>query len=199
MRSQDRLLERDGVNSAGEGIAAARPPTFSGNLRSGQTLTGVNGSFNGSPTISVARAWLRNGTPISGATGATYELVDADQGARISFRNIATNSFGSVISISLRSATVVGFPTVNAVPTVSGTRTVGETLTRVAGTFFGKATITVTGQWLRNGVAIEGATGATYELVEADEGAFVTHQSTGTNEYGAVTSVSANGTAIAGA
>lgn len=199
MRSQDRLLERDGVNSAGEGLAVATPPTFSGNLRAGQTLTGVNGAFNGSPTITVVRAWLRNGTPIAEATGATYVLAEADEGAVIRFRNTASNNFRSVTTISLPSITVVGFPTVNAVPTVSGTRTVGETLTRVEGTFFGKATITVAGQWLRNGVAIADATGATYVLVEADEGAFVTHQSTGTNEYGAVSSVSDNGTAIAGA
>jgi hypothetical protein len=198
MRSQDRLLERDGVNSAGEGLATAKPPTFSGNLRDGQVLTGVNGQFNGSSST-VVRAWLRNGTPIAGATGATYTLAVADEGARIRFRNTATNAFRTVVTDSLPSVTVVGFPTVNAVPTVSGTRTVGETLTRVEGNFFGKATITVTGQWLRNGVPIEGETGATYVLVEADEDTFITHHSTGTNEYGAVSSVSANGTAIAGA
>lgn len=102
MRSQDRLLERDGVNSAGEGLAKAEGsfPTIAGTPTVGQTLTGTNASFNGSGTITVVRAWLRNGTPIGDATGATYTLAEADAEASIVFRNTATNSFGVVVSLS---------------------------------------------------------------------------------------------------
>lgn len=91
MRSQDRLLERNGINSAGEGVVGIGGPTLAGTAQVGQTLTGTNGTFVGSGTITIARAWLRDGVPISGATGATYTLVEADEGARIRFRNIADN------------------------------------------------------------------------------------------------------------
>jgi hypothetical protein len=102
MRSQDRLLERDGVNSAGEGLAKALGsfPSIAGTPTVGETLTGTNASFNGSPTITVTRAWLRDGTPIAAATGATYVLVEADEDAVITFRNTASNAFGTVTSLS---------------------------------------------------------------------------------------------------
>ncbi len=61
--------------------------------------------------------------------------------------------------------------------TISGTSKVGETLT-------GNATVETTpaafqnGQWLRDGVAIDGADEATYDLANADAGATITFQIT---------------------
>ena len=46
-------------------------------------------------TISYARQWKRNGVPISGATGSTYQLVEDDEGAIITVTVIATNEAGS--------------------------------------------------------------------------------------------------------
>jgi copper(I)-binding protein len=198
MRSQDRLLERNGVNSAGEGLTLAGRdfPTFTGVLVEGEVLTGVNGTFAGSPTITITRAWLRDGTPIAGATGATYTLVSADDGAVIRFRNTAANAIRSVVADSLPSITVAGFPIVDDLPTIAGTAQVGEVLTGTPGTFLGKATITVTNEWLRDGVPIAGETGATYTLVADDEDAVITFRSTGTNDYGAAVSVSAPTAAV---
>ncbi len=56
-----------------------------------------------------------------------------------------------------------------AVPTITGTTTVGQTLTAVAGTYTRAAT-TTTYQWLNTDVAIEGATAGTYLLVAGDGG-----------------------------
>lgn len=100
MRSQDRLLERNGINSAGEGIRANNTPTVAGTPTVGEVLTGTNAVFIGGDTITVVRAWLRNETAIGGATGATYTLVEADEGTNVTFRNTATNSFGVVVSLS---------------------------------------------------------------------------------------------------
>jgi hypothetical protein len=111
-RSQDHLREREGVDSTGyTGGSTNDPvsltvPTKSGTAQVGQTLTGVNGTFRGNG-VTITRAWLRNGTPISGATGATYVLAEADLGATIKFRNTATNQFGSAVSDSTATAAVI--------------------------------------------------------------------------------------------
>ena len=55
----------------------------------GQTLTAGPGSISdddGLTNVSYEFQWLRNGSLIQGATGRTYTLVDADEGARISVR-----------------------------------------------------------------------------------------------------------------
>lgn len=74
-------------------------PAITGVAQVGETLTGVDGIVvNGSVT---ARAWLRDGVAISGATGSTYTLVAPDDvGAVITFRNTATGAGGSVVATS---------------------------------------------------------------------------------------------------
>lgn len=82
-------------------------------------------------------------------------------------------------------------PRQNALPTVTGTNTVGQILTGVAGTFTGDGTITVTHQWTRNGVPIAGATALTYTLVAADSGKTVRFLSIATSRFGREISASA--------
>jgi hypothetical protein len=62
-------------------------------------------------------------------------------------------------------------------PTISGTATVGRTLTATPGTFSASPT-TVTSQWLANGSPIAGATGTTLPLTAAQLGKQITYQST---------------------
>lgn len=61
-------------------------------------------------------------------------------------------------------------PVLTAAPVITGTAKVGETLSSSNGTFSGDATITYTYQWFADGVAVSGATNATYALTEADLG-----------------------------
>jgi hypothetical protein len=108
-RSQLRLRERSGVDSAGDGIRAITFPTISGTAQEGETLTGTNATFIGNPTISIARAWLRNGVAIGGATNATYVVQAGDVGNRITFRNVATSTrtdFPTVTVVSAQTAVV---------------------------------------------------------------------------------------------
>jgi len=93
-RSQRHLREIYGRDSLDGAPRRNTLPTVAGTATVGQTLTGTNGTFTGMGTITVTRAWLRDGTPIPGATGATYVLVSADAGKRIRFRNIATSQHG---------------------------------------------------------------------------------------------------------
>jgi len=88
-------------------------------------------------------------------------------------------------------------PTNNALPTISGTTTVGETLTSTTGSWMGNSTITYAYQWNRDGVAIDSATDDTYYLVGDDEGAVITCSVTATNTYGSGVATSAGTAAIA--
>lgn len=73
-------------------------PSISGTPTVGQTLTGNDGTISNG-TVS-ARRWLRNDVPISGATGSTYVLVAADEGALIEYEVDATGVGGTATEIS---------------------------------------------------------------------------------------------------
>lgn len=83
-------------------------PSISGDPTVGQTLTGSDGTISNG-TVS-ARAWLRNGSAISGATGGTYLLVVADEGANITYRVTATGAGGSAQATSAAVGPVAGEP-----------------------------------------------------------------------------------------
>ena len=123
-----------GTNSAGTATASSAPsaivqaqpsaptppvntsaPTISGTAQVGQTLTGSQGAWSGNPTPTLTNAWLRcdtNGANCAstGASGATYTLVSADEGRRMIFRVTGTNSAGTVTASSAPSAIVQAQP-----------------------------------------------------------------------------------------
>lgn len=68
-------------------------PAITGTAKVGETLSVSNGTIsNGSVT---ARQWRRGSANISGATGSTYALVSADEGATITCRLTATGAGGT--------------------------------------------------------------------------------------------------------
>jgi hypothetical protein len=79
-------------------------------------------------------------------------------------------------------------------PAVTGTATVGQTLSTTNGTWTGAPAPTFSYQWQRNGGNIAGATSSTYVLVNADAGNPVRCVVTATNPLGAV-SANSNATA----
>jgi len=92
-----------------------------------------------------------NGRPL-----ATFEVAAASYG-------------GAVITKMLRGDD----------PAISGTATVGSTLTATPGTFSASPT-TVTSEWLADGTAIPGASGTTLTLTAAQLGKTITYKSTAT-------------------
>lgn len=84
-------------------------------------------------------------------------------------------------------------PANTVAPTITGTPTVGETLTATDGTWTGTPTPTFTRVWQRSADGasgwsdISGATGDTYTLVEDDDGQYVRIQVTATNSAGSGT------------
>lgn len=99
------------VNSAN--TAPALPdnsvaPSITGTPAVGQVLTGVDGTWtNGYPaTVTTKRQWYRDGAAIAGATGQTYTLTAADEGAVIKFGVTKSNASGATAVLSNPTATV---------------------------------------------------------------------------------------------
>lgn len=130
---------------------------------------------------------------LTGTGTGARTLTMAAAGTSYSIAIRAVNAIGNGAASAAKSATsgavVIAAPTNTTAPSITGTATVGETLTAVAGTWTGSPT--VTRQWLRGGTEISGATGTTYLLVAADEGATITVQETATNAGGSADATSA--------
>jgi hypothetical protein len=104
-RSQRHKLDLYNLDSSGRRTPTTTgKPTFSGTNTVGSLQTGVDATFTGTGTITIARAWVRDNTEIPGATGATYTLQAGDSGKAIRFRNKASNAISNNLN---RGATVV--------------------------------------------------------------------------------------------
>lgn len=91
----------------------------------------------------------------------------------------------------------IGAPANSVAPTITGTARVGQTLTSTTGTWSGSPTYTR--QWFAAGVAIAGATSATYVPVAGDVGKAITVRVTATNDKGSVPVTSAPTAAVVAA
>jgi hypothetical protein len=70
-------------------ITSVAAPQVTGEARVGVTLTSTTGSWN-FDGLTFARQWLRDGQPIAGATGASYDVRGADVGHRLAVRVTAS-------------------------------------------------------------------------------------------------------------
>ena len=75
-------------------------PAITGTAQEGQTVTCSTGTKTGTPTITYAYQWKRNGSNIGSATNSTYILVSADVSQSITCQVTATNGVGSANATS---------------------------------------------------------------------------------------------------
>lgn len=171
------------AHDAGAPPANSSPPAISGSPTVGQSLTASTGSWSGDSPMSFTFRWERCDSgggacaAISGATGQTYRLGSADSGRTLRVEVTATNSAGTGTQLSAATAVVSsGAPVSTAAPRVSGSLSIGSTVTVSGGSWSGAQPITVSYQWERCDLdggrctGISGAAGATYRIGEDDAG-----------------------------
>jgi hypothetical protein len=158
-------------------------PVISGTTTLGSVLTTTNGTWSNSPT-SYTYKWRRGAAIISGATSSTYTLVIADSNASITSEVTAINAGGSTPATSNAiTAQTYTAPANTVAPVISGTTTLGSTLTSTTGTWTGNPSPTYAYQWKRGATNI-GTNSSTYVLVLADSAAAITCVVTATNALG---------------
>ncbi|MDR6988618.1 hypothetical protein J2Y66_003122 [Paenarthrobacter nitroguajacolicus] len=161
------------------GTLTAPVPTVSGTAKVGSALTAVPGAWGPAP-VTLAYQWFRSGIAVTGATSATYTLAAADLGKTMTVRVTGSKTgFTTAAKTSAATAAIAAGTLTAPVPTISGTKTVGSTLTATPGAW-GPAPVALTYQWFRGSAAISGATSATYKLVAADKGSAIKVRVTGT-------------------
>ena len=151
-------------------------------IRDGQGRLGVDGCSGcvGSCSCDVGVSVVPLGVAVTGATSATYSLVAADLGKAMTVQVTGSKTgFTTAAKTSAATAAVAVGTLTAPVPTISGTQTVGSTLTATPGTW-GPAPVALTYQWFRGSTAISGATAQTYKLVAADKGTAIKVRVTGT-------------------
>ena len=151
------------------GVFAAPVPTISGTKAVGYTLNAGLGTWTPAATTYTYQ-WYRSGAAISGATASTYKLTSTDVGKTMTVKVTGVRSgYVTKSVVSAATSAVLKVFTTAPVPTISGTRKVGSTLTAVVGTWSPTPTGT-TYKWYRSGVLISGATARTYTLTSTDRG-----------------------------
>ncbi|MCB1745208.1 MAG: cadherin-like domain-containing protein, partial [Gammaproteobacteria bacterium] len=161
------------VNDAPDGLVLVSGTTLEDEWLSADAA-GISDADN---LGTVGFQWLRNGAPITGATTSSYRLTDADVGSTVSARVSYIDGGGTSESVTSAATAVVkgvNDPAVGSLA-ITGEARAGERLS-----VDGAALSDVDGlgtmsfQWYRNGLPIEGATGPTLLLAATDLGAVIT-------------------------
>lgn len=153
-------------------------PAITGTLKIGSTQTVSTGTWSNTPT-SYSYQWQKSSDGISwinlsGETANTY--VPTFDVANLQIR-VNVGGVNAVDTATVTSAVISGFvpPQATVVPAITGTRTVGQTLTSSSGTWPSTSSGYLY-QWQRSSdggvtwTSISGATSSTYVLATADAG-----------------------------
>jgi len=154
-------------------ISQEQAPTITGRPYVGGTLTAHPGTWNVTPE-GIAYQWLADGTPISGATAATYTPTEANLDKHLTVRvTVSAAGYQNASGTAAPTDVVVfGKTAFDVAPKLSGTAVYGETLTAVLGAPT-PSEATASYQWYRGTTPITGATDASYLLRSGDVGRFV--------------------------
>lgn len=177
----DALGSDENITSTPSGViqnvnaAPTGQVVINGTLAQNETLTAdVSGVADADGLGTFSYVWLRDGSPIAGATASSYALTQSDVGAQISVRASYVDGQGSSESTtSNQTAAIanVNDPTTGDL-TISGSGVQGQTLNAITdglGDLDGLGAFSF--EWRRDGAAIPGADASSYVLAQADVGA----------------------------
>lgn len=165
------------TKTVGRAFTATPAPAITGTVAVGKTVSVSQAAWAPSP-VALTYQWYRGSSAISGATARSYKIVAADAGKALSVRTKGARSGYTPVTVASAALTVPRVLTVPSKVALSGTRTVGSTLTAAPGTW-SPSPVTLRYQWLRDGSAIRSATSKTYKLGSADAGHEVSVRVTG--------------------
>lgn len=158
--------------------AATSAPTISGVAKVGGAVMATPGTWN-LGNLSYRYQWMRDGSPIAGATSTSYRPTTFDYRRGLSVR-VTASSQGLPDGTSVSSAVTVGIGSklrVTSKPRIAGTPKVGRTL-KVSNGRWSVSPTSYTYRWRAGGKAIRGATKRSLKLKKAQKGKKITVQIT---------------------
>ena len=171
---------------------------ISGEAKIGETLSANLNDADGVPASGVTYQWLANGSPINGATGSTYTIRPDDKGKSISVQATYKDNAGHDENPTSDPTAAVADngppPNQRGTVTIAGEAKVGQELTSTVTDADGVPDNGVRYQWFADGIAINGATGATYTPTPADKGKNITVSVGYTDQAGHAESVTSTPT-----
>lgn len=185
--STNRVLDSTPSESAGgfplpSAPVNTVPAVLSGSAGIGVTLTSTSGTWTGTTPMSFLYQFKADGVNLGAPRILpTYVTQAGDSGKTITVVVTATNIYGTVTGLVSNGIVTATAPVNTVAPVVTGLWVVGQLLTGSNGTWTGTATISYSYRWLRDNVAIIGATSINYTVVTADSGHAVKLEVTGTN------------------
>ena len=177
--------------------AATGAVTIGGVATQGRVLTATNTLADADGMGNVRYQWSAGGVAITGATAATYTLTQAEVGKAITVTASFTDKLGTLESkASAATRAVVNInDAATGTVTITGTATQGQILTATNTLADADGLGTVSYQWSAGGVAISGATAATYALTQAEVGKAITVAASFTDALGGKESMASAATA----
>ncbi|MEO8058177.1 MAG: immunoglobulin domain-containing protein [Burkholderiales bacterium] len=190
--AQFRALVSNAVNSLVSNAAtltvdaAATPPSIATQPANTSVLVGQTATFSvvATGTAPFTYQWRKNGTTIAGATAASYTTpaaITADNNALFSVV-VSNGSLPNATSANAKLTVGVFVPVTIATQPTSASTAYGATATF---TVAANGTAPIAYQWYRDGVAITGATSASYTTAVVsfadDQAKFTAVASNGTN------------------
>ena len=194
-------------------VLSSSSNTTNGRPRVGSTLTVTRGTWTGLPVPTSTYHWYACDSAVTAAVSTkpenceeipgslsrtTFVIANAQSGNFVTAEVRTTNSVGTSSRWAASTRAVVSGALFDSDPAISGTATVGSTLTAVANSSTQSEITATSYQWLRCNSAvaasntqnaactlITGATASTYLLVAADSGRFTSVRVTLTNDSGA--------------
>jgi hypothetical protein len=181
-----RMLQQDKDVLLTDGGYEIRNTRWSGPLRSWQV------AFNNALLADVDHAAVEQMWRDTNGGTDTFNFADERTGDTARVRFDADLQFTNTVgpyhhldTFTLREVRDVS-PSPTVAPAITGTLTVGSTLTCSTGTWAGSPT-SYAYQWLRDGVEIGGATASTHLLVSGDSGHMISCAVVATDAYGGQT------------
>ncbi|MFK7915470.1 MAG: Ig-like domain-containing protein [Pseudomonadales bacterium] len=174
-------------------------PVLLGMTTEDQTLTADTAGISDEDGLGAfSYQWYRDGVAVAGATSGTFALDNADVGTSIAVTVAYTDAYGAFETTSSAPSALIqnvnDAPTGsvvidNLIPAQGDVLTATDTITDADG-----LSSAIGYQWLRDGVAIAGATGTTYATGQDDVGAAITVVASYTDDQGATESVLSSAT-----